>query len=93
MALVVALVVTTMSVAFTAATPLMVTGLLAPKLNTGAYRLTVGPEVMAAVSVTLPVNPPDGVRVMVEGFPVVAPAATVTAVLLMVKAGEADLAA
>src|ERR1019366_2585021 len=92
-ALVVALVVTTMSVAFTAATPLMVTGLLAPKLNVGAFRLVVGPEVIAAVRATLPVNPPTGVRVTVEVFPVVAPAATVTAVLLIVNAGVTDCTA
>jgi hypothetical protein len=42
---------------------------------------------MAAVRATLPVKPPDGVTVIVEAFPVVAPAATVTAVAPTVKLG------
>jgi hypothetical protein len=42
-------------------------------------------EVTAAVNTTLPVNPPDGVTVMVDVFPVVAPAMTVTAVLVIAK--------
>jgi hypothetical protein len=42
---------------------------------------------MAAVSATLPVKPPAGVKVRVEVFPVLAPGARVTAVLLTVKLG------
>jgi hypothetical protein len=43
--------------------------------------------VIAAVSATLPVKPPEGVRVMDEAFPVLAPRATVTAVPVTVKLG------
>jgi hypothetical protein len=41
------------------------------------------------VSTTLPVKPPVGVTVMVEVFPVVAPAVTVTGVPVIVKPGGA----
>ena len=41
----------------------------------------------AAVSATLPVNPPVGVTVMVDVFAVVAPGVTVTVVPLSVKLG------
>jgi hypothetical protein len=44
--------------------------------------------VIAALSATLPVKPPLGVRVMVEVLPVAAPGVTVTAVPLTVKLGE-----
>ena len=40
-----------------------------------------------AVSATLPVNPPDGVTVIVDVFAVVAPRETVTAVPLIAKLG------
>jgi hypothetical protein len=43
--------------------------------------------VTAAVSATLPVKPPEGVMVIAEAFPVVAPAATVTDVPVTVKLG------
>ena len=39
------------------------------------------------MSATLPVKPPEGVTVMVEAFPVVAPAAIVTAVPVTMKLG------
>jgi hypothetical protein len=64
----------------------MFTGLVEPKLKVGGYWAPDGLEVMAAVSATLPMKPPAGVTVIVEVFPVVAPGATVTAVL--VKANE-----
>ena len=43
------------------------------------------------MSVTLPVKPPVGVTVMVEAFPLVAPARTVTAVPVTVKLGDATV--
>jgi hypothetical protein len=66
---------------------LMLTGLVAPKLNVGGFTLPAGLEVMAAVSVTVPVSPPDGVTVMVDMFPVVAPGPTVTAEPVIAKPG------
>jgi hypothetical protein len=69
------------------AVPLMLTGLVEPKLNVGASEPPAGLDVMAAVSAILPVNPPAGVTVMVEVFAVVAPGATMTAVPLIVKPG------
>ena len=44
---------------------------------------------IVAVRVTLPVNPPAGVTVIVEVLPDVDPAATVAAVPAMVKVGGA----
>ena len=67
--------------------PLIVRGVVEPKLRVGGATAPAGLEVIAAVRVTLPVNPPAGVMVMVEVFPVVAPGATETAVPLMVKPG------
>jgi hypothetical protein len=83
--LVVLAVVEMVSVAVPAAAPVMLTGVLAPKLKVGAFWALLGLEVMAAVSATLPVNPPAGVMVMAEVFPVVAPAVTVTAVPAIAK--------
>jgi hypothetical protein len=88
-ALVVAAVVENVSVAVPAATPVIATGVVVPKLRVGGYRLPVGLDVIAAVNATLPVNPPVGVSVIVEAFPVVAPGATVTAVPATVKLGGA----
>jgi hypothetical protein len=65
----------------------MLTGLVEPKLKVGGLTAPAGPEVMAAVSATLPVNPPAGVNVIVEVFPTVAPGATETAVPVIVKVG------
>jgi hypothetical protein len=75
-------VVAMVSVADAVPVPLIVTGLVVPKLAVGGYKAFAGLEVIAAVSVTLPVNPPEGVIVIAEVFPVVAPAAAVTAVPL-----------
>jgi hypothetical protein len=73
------------NVAVPAPLPVMFTGLVEPKLNVGGSTASLGPEVTAAESATLPVNPPTGVMVMVVVFPVVAPAVTVTAVPLIEK--------
>jgi len=83
----VAAVVVIVSVAVPAEVPVMLTGLVEPKLKVGGYWAPVGLEVTAAVSITLPVKPPAGVTVMVEVFPVVAPGVTVTAMPLTVKLG------
>jgi hypothetical protein len=83
----VAAVVVIVSVAVPAEVPVMLTGLVEPKLKVGGYWAPVGLEVTAAVSTTLPVKPPAGVTVMVEVFPVVAPGVTVTAGPLTVKLG------
>ena len=83
----VAAVVVIVSVAVPAEVPVMLTGLVEPKLKVGGYCAPVGLEVTAAVSATLPVKPPVGVTVMAEVFPVVAPGETVTAVPLIVKLG------
>ena len=73
------------SVAVPAVVPVILTGLVEPKLNVGRSWAPVGVEVTAAVITTLPVNPPEGVTVIVEVFPVVAPGKTVTAVPLTMK--------
>jgi hypothetical protein len=73
------------NVAVPAPVPVMFTGLVDPKLNVGGLIAPFGPDVIAAVSVTLPVNPFVGVTVIVEVFPVVAPAVTVTAVPAILK--------
>jgi hypothetical protein len=65
----------------------MFTGEVVPKLRVGRSTAPVGELWMVAVSVTFPVNPPPGVTVMVEVFPVAAPGATVTAVPASVKPG------
>ena len=83
----VAAVVVIVSVAVPAEVPIMLTGLVEPKLKVGGYWAPVGLEVTAAVSVTLPVKPAAGVTVIVEVFAVVAPGGTVTAVPLTVKLG------
>jgi hypothetical protein len=72
--------VVTVRVAVPAVVPVIETGLVVPKLRVGALTALAGELVIAAVRATLPVNPPLGVTVMVEVFPVVAPATTVTAV-------------
>jgi hypothetical protein len=80
-----AAVVEMVRVAVPGLTPVMLTGLVEPKLKVGGYWAPDGLEVTAAVSVTLPVNPPLGVTEIVEVFPMVAPGATETAVPLTVK--------
>jgi hypothetical protein len=76
----VAAVVVMVSVAVPAEVPVMTTGAVEPKLNVGGYWALARLEVNAAVNATLPVNPPAGVTVIVEVFPVVAPGARVTVV-------------
>ena len=76
-----------MRVAVPADVLVMFTGLVEPKLKVGGYWAPEGLEVMAAVSVTLPVKSPAGVTVIVEVFAVVAPGATVTAVPLKANEG------
>ena len=87
----VAAVVVMVSVAVPADVPVMLTGLVEPKLKAGGYWAPVGLEVTAAVSVTLPVKPPTGVTVIVEVFPAVAPGETVTAVPLTVNPGDGGI--
>jgi len=72
-------------VATPAGMPVTLTGLVAPKLKVGGFTTPAGLEVMAAVSITSPVKPPEGVTVIVEVFPVDAPGKTVTAVPLITK--------
>ena len=73
-------------VAAPAAAPVMLAGVVEPKLNVG-WIPPDGPDVIAAVNATLPVNPPTGVRVIVKVFPEVAPAATVTGTPVIVTPG------
>ena len=44
----------------------MLTLPLVPKVNVGGSVALAGLDVIAAVSATLPVNPPDGVTVIVD---------------------------
>lgn len=86
--LLLAAVVVIVRVAVPAVVPVMVTGVVGPKLKVGGYWAPVGLDVTVAVSATLPMKPPVGVTVMVDVFPVVTPGAeTVTAVPLTVKLG------
>jgi hypothetical protein len=73
------------SVAVPAVVPVILTGVVEPKLSVGRYWAPDGLEVIAAVSATLPVKPPLGVTVIVEVFPVVAPRDSVTDVPVTVK--------
>jgi hypothetical protein len=82
-------VVETVSVAVCAAVPLSATGLVVPKLNVGGADAFVGADVTTAPRLTLPMNPPTGVMVIVDVLPEVAPGATVTFVPLIVKLGPA----
>jgi hypothetical protein len=84
-----AAVVEMVRVAVPAVAPVILTGLVEPKLSVGRFVALVGLEVTVAVSATLPVKPPAGVTVMVEVFPVVAPAVTETAVPEIVMLGLA----
>jgi len=69
----VAAVVEMVSVAVPATVPVMLTGVVEPKLRVGGYWAPAGLEVTAAVRATLPVKPPAGVTVIVYVFPLVAP--------------------
>jgi len=88
-AVLVGAVVVMVSMAVPAAVPVMLTGLVAPKLSVGGFWAPAGP-VTTADSVTLPVKPPLGVTVIVEVLPVVAPALTDTAVPATVKLGVVE---
>ena len=78
-------------VADAAFVPVMLNGLVVPKLNVGKSEAPLGLVVMEAANVTLPVKPPTGVTVMVEVFPVVAPGVTATDVPVSVKLGAGKL--
>jgi hypothetical protein len=80
-------VVVIVSVAVPALAPVIETGVVVPNENVGRSAAPVGLEVRAAVSATLPVNPPLGVTVIVEVFPVAAPGARVSAVPTIAKLG------
>jgi len=84
---VVGAVVVIVRVADPAVVPVMLTGVVVPKLKVGGYTAPLGLEARTAVRATLPVKPPEGVTVIVDAFPEVAPGATVTAVPLTVKLG------
>jgi hypothetical protein len=84
---VVVAVVETVSVAVVGRLPEMFTGLVEPKLNTGRFCALLGLAAMAAVSAMSPSKPPLGVIVIVEVFPALAPAVTVTEVPAKVKPG------
>lgn len=79
-------VVVMVRVAVPAAAPVMLAGVVEPKLKVG-WIPPDGPEVIVAVNATLPVNPPTGVKAIAAVFPDVAPAVTVTGVPVMVKPG------
>jgi hypothetical protein len=87
----VAAVVEIVRVAVTGAVPVTFAGLVEPKLNVGGSMAPLGLAIMAAVSVTAPVNPPAGVNVIVEVLPIVAPRVIVTEVPVMEKAGGGRL--
>jgi hypothetical protein len=81
----VAAVVFTVSVVVCATAPVIVAVARTPHVA-GSLAAT---GVIAQLRLTAPVNPPDGVNVMVEVFPVVAPGATVIAVPVIAKPGGA----
>ena len=82
-----AAVLNTVRAAVAALTPVICAGLVEPKLRVGVSRAPLGLEVMATVSATAPVNPPLGVMLIVEAFPVSAPGERLTAVPVMLKLG------
>jgi hypothetical protein len=61
------------SMAVTPDVPLTFTGVVVPKLTVGGYWAPAGLDVTFALRETLPVNPPCGVTVIVDMFPVVIP--------------------
>ncbi|MGC1783629.1 MAG: hypothetical protein WA708_13985 [Acidobacteriaceae bacterium] len=71
-----AAVVEIVRIALAAPEPVIVNGLVEPKLNVGGFLAPVGPELTAAVRTTVPVKPPLGVTLMVEVLPVLAPGRT-----------------
>jgi hypothetical protein len=83
-----AAVVETVSVAVPAEVPVMLTGVVDPKLKVGRETAPAGLLAITAVRATLPVNPPLGVTVMVEVLPLVAPGVEIfTLVPEMAKPG------
>jgi hypothetical protein len=74
-----------------AVVPVMLTGDVVPKLNVGRSEAPAGLAVRAAVKVTLPVNPPLGVTVIVELLPVVAPGELMVMAPPLVRAKEAGV--
>jgi hypothetical protein len=78
-------VVVIVSVAVPGTALVMFTGLVEPKLKLGGYWSPGGLNARAAVSATLPVNPPAGLMVMIDVFPVVAPGASVMFVAPIAK--------
>jgi hypothetical protein len=84
-------VVVIVGVAVAAFAPVILTGLVDPKLKDGISTAPVGLEEIAAFSVTEPVKPPAGVTVTVAVLPVVAPTAIVAAVPLIEKLGGGRL--
>jgi hypothetical protein len=85
--LLVATVVEIVSVAEPPDAPVIMTGVVEPKLKDGKFCAPAGLRAMAAVSAMLPLKPPPGVKVIVEVFAAVAPGVTVTAVPLIAKLG------
>ena len=74
--------------AVAAADPVILTGLVEPKLRVGKSCAPFGLDVTEAVRATGPVKPPVGVTVTIAVFPVVAPGLLiVTALPLTVKLG------
>jgi hypothetical protein len=67
--------------------PVMLTGLAEPKVSVGVSMAPAGLALTTALSATLPVNPPLGVRVIVEKLPTVPPGAIVTADPEIVRPG------
>ena len=78
-------VVFTVRIVVCAVEPLMVTE--AGMLHVAGSLAAVG--VIAQLRLITPVNPPEGVKVIVEVFPVAAPGAKLTAVPVMEKLGAA----
>jgi hypothetical protein len=75
------------SVAVPAVAPLMLTGVVDPKLNVGMPTAPGGLAAITAVSAMRPVNPPAGVKVIVEVLPLVAPAGMVAVLPLTLNPG------
>ena len=83
-----AAVVVTVSVAVPLAVPVMLTGVVDPKLKVGKETALAGLVASTAVRATLPVKPLLGVTVMFEVLPLVAPAVgMVTVVPVIAKPG------
>jgi hypothetical protein len=84
---VVGAVVEIVSVAVPALALEITTGLVEPKLTVGGSVAPAGLAVICAVKATDPVNPPVGVTVIFDVFPVIAPGSSVTLAAARVKLG------